>query len=96
MGITRTALATTRTTIAPNTVRSIPNRAAHRGANGATRPNTSTGRVVSKPVIPLPHPVADLMSPTRGATATTAGRRFAATNMIATADRIVTTPARGR
>jgi hypothetical protein len=49
----------------------------------------TTGNVVSRPVVAALHPVALLMSSTRGATATTAGRRFAATNMIAMAVRIV-------
>ncbi len=95
-GIRRTAAATISTAIAANTVRSMPKRAAQRGASGATRPKTSTGRVVSRPVTALLQPVAALMSPTRGATATTAGRRLAATTMIATAVSTVRMAGRGR
>ena len=81
-GCSRIRIAATRSTRAPKTVRSIPNRAAHRGATGAASPKTSTGRVVSRPVTELLHPVDALISSTSGATDTTAGRRFAATIMM--------------
>ncbi|SKX84985.1 Uncharacterised protein [Mycobacteroides abscessus subsp. abscessus] len=73
-------------------VRSIPNRAAIRGAMGAVSPKNSTGRVVSRPAVALENPRSSRITSINGATDTTGGRRLAATNMIATAARIAAPP----
>ena len=89
------AIATVSSAIPPKMVRSMPHRDAHRGAIGATNPKTSTGSVVSNPVTVLLHPVEALIWPTSGATATTAGRKLAATSMMPTAAMTAAAPLTG-
>src|SRR5918995_1231043 len=57
---------------------SMPNARASRGAPGESKPNARSGSVVSRPATPLDTPVLSRISPIRGATEVSAGRRLAA------------------
>src|SRR5215212_11043700 len=61
-----------------SSARSTPNTRASRGAIGESTPNVRSGSVVSRPATPLDTLVSARISPIRGATEVSAGRRFAA------------------
>src|SRR5919112_2294295 len=83
----RNRMPAARTSRLASSTPSRPNRRATRGATGDSRANANSGSVVRRPAAPLEMPVSARISPIRGATPVSAGRKLAARSRMPTTKR---------